>query len=107
MVSLWYISPNLCVVLYIILFINTPGWDRDLFNCGCTVQVCFVLCSDEVAVAVMALSCCLDNPNAAAAISRSLYYLQWQRHADGSYGNIYTTALVLQVRYTPQHWCYR
>ena len=59
----------------------------------------------------LSLLCC-HGDGTEAAVERSLTYLSYQRQKDGSYGGVYTTALILQVRglmgvSTRQHSSYR
>ena len=52
---------------------------------------------DESAMAVIALSCSSKHPDVTDAVTKTIKFMYKQRNSQGSYGNIYTTSLVLQV----------
>ena len=53
---------------------------------------------DEAAISLMALSCVNQTVENLRKTEKIVSYIRGQRQHDGSYGALYSTALVLQVR---------
>ena len=71
---------------------------HSMFALCCNIML-FTFPSDEIAMAVQAMSCLDDDhPEVYHAMQKSVQYLRQLRKPDGSYGTVQTTALILQVR---------